>query len=195
MSSELLVDERIRCPVCGKGHLEHRIITDRFDYGEGKKQVTVVAENVPVQVCTHCQETFSGPEAGLIRHRAICRALNLLTPEEICAIRERLGLSQVEFAKLTDIGEATISRWERGRLLQNKAMDRYLRLLAANPDNLRVLRELQETPPPSSPPGTLGAVKTGRLTAAFRSLSFTEETRSRSQRFSLFQQLDPVGNN
>ncbi len=145
MTSELIPNERIRCPVCGKGHLEHRIITDSFDYEEEKrkgKKITIVAENVPVQVCTNCQETFSGPEAGLIRHRAICRALGLLTPEEIRGIREGLGLSQAEFARLTNIGEATLSRWERARLLQNKAMDRYLRLLAANPANVLHLRDI-----------------------------------------------------
>jgi HTH-type transcriptional regulator/antitoxin MqsA len=145
---EPITDERIRCPVCGKGYLERRLITDRFEYDggkqsrKGKRQVTVVAENVPVRVCTHCQETFSGPEAGLVRNRAICRALGLLTPEEICSIRERLKRSQADFAKLTGIGEATISRWERGRLLQSTAMDRYLRLLATNPENITTLQEL-----------------------------------------------------
>jgi HTH-type transcriptional regulator/antitoxin MqsA len=145
VDTEPITEGRIRCPVCGQGHLERRVITDRFEYEGGKKKVTVVAENVPVRVCTHCQETFSGPDAGLIRNRAICRALGLLTPEEIGAIRERLGLSQAEFAKLTGIGEATVSRWERGRLLQNKAMDRYVRLLAANPDNVRLLGKPTET--------------------------------------------------
>jgi putative zinc finger/helix-turn-helix YgiT family protein len=143
VNAESVPVKQIVCPVCGKGVLESRVITERFDYGDGEEKVSVVAENVPVRVCTHCHETFSGPDAARIRHLAICRALGLLTPDEIRAIRERLGLSQVEFAKLTDIGEATISRWERGRLLQNKAMDRYLRLLDRNPDNVRILNELR----------------------------------------------------
>jgi HTH-type transcriptional regulator/antitoxin MqsA len=190
MSSEPMTEARIRCPVCGKGQLEQRIITDRFDYREGKRQIAVVAENVPVQVCSHCQETFSGPEAGLIRHRAICQALGLLTPEEIGAIRERLGLSQAEFAKLTGIGEATISRWERGRLLQNKAMDRYLRLLATNPDNVRILRDPpQPSPVTPDPAGRCLAVR------GFRRLPVTAETCFRSRQFLLFRQLDSVGNN
>jgi HTH-type transcriptional regulator/antitoxin MqsA len=185
-----MIEERIRCPVCGKGHLEPRVITDRFEYGEGKRRITVEAENVPVQVCSQCQETFSGPESGLIRHRAICRALGLLTPEEIGAIRERLGLSQADFAKLTGIGEATISRWERGRLLQNKAMDRYLRLLAANPDNVRALRDPPEpSPVPADPSGT------SLVVWGFRRLRVTAEARSRSRQFPFFRQLDPVGNN
>jgi putative zinc finger/helix-turn-helix YgiT family protein len=143
VNAETVPVNKTVCPVCGEGVLESRLVTERFDYGDGEDKVSVVAENVPVQVCTNCQETFSGPEAARIRHLAICRALGLLTPDEIRAIRERLGLSQVEFAKLTDIGEATISRWERGRLLQNKAMDRYLRLLDRNPDNVRILKELR----------------------------------------------------
>lgn len=142
MNAETVPVNKTVCPVCGEGVLESRLVTERFDYGEGEDKVPVVAENVPVQVCTHCQETFSGPEAARIRHLAICRALGLLTPDEIRAIRERLGPSQPQFAKLTGIGEATISRWERGRLLQNKAMDRYLRLLDRNPGNVRILKEL-----------------------------------------------------
>jgi hypothetical protein len=46
---------------------------------------------------------------------------------------------------LTGFGEATISRWERGRLLQNRANDRYLRLLAERPENVQFLESL---PPP-----------------------------------------------
>ena len=41
------------------------------------------------------------------------------------------------------IGVATISRWERGRLLQNRAMDNYLRLLAQSSDNIRFLEGLR----------------------------------------------------
>lgn len=155
MTSESVPVEQIVCPVCGKGVLESRTLTERFDYGEGEEKVPVVAENVPIRVCSHCQETFSGPEAARIRYLAICRALGLLTPDEIRTIRERFGPSQADFARLTGIGEATISRWERGRLLQNKAMDRYVRLLAANPDNVRLLRGPPPYPVRPDPPGAL----------------------------------------
>src|SRR5262249_18468888 len=42
------------------------------------------------------------------------------------------------------IGVATLSRWERGRLLQTRAMDRYLRLLDALPQAARFLETLQK---------------------------------------------------
>lgn len=141
MSHERAKDAAIRCPSCGRAKLTPRIITDRFEYVGDRGPLVVEAPDVPVQVCEACGETFSGPEAAHIRHEAICRALKLLTPDEIKAIRERLGKTQQEFAELTGIGEATISRWERGRLLQNRANDNFLRLIASNPANLKLLQD------------------------------------------------------
>ena len=81
-----------------------------------------------------------------LQHAAVCRALGLLTPAEIQAIRERLGPTQAEFAQLTGIGEATISRWERGRILPNRAMDHYLRLLDRNRANVALLKTFPSPP-------------------------------------------------
>ena len=86
------------------------------------------------------RERYFGPAAARVQHAAVCRALGLLTPEEIQAIRERFGPTQAEFARLTGIGEAIISRWERGRILPNRAMDRYLRLLDHNRANVTLLK-------------------------------------------------------
>jgi putative zinc finger/helix-turn-helix YgiT family protein len=132
-----------RCPVCGKGRLTSQTVTERFPYEGDGGPLLIEAKDVPIQVCDACGETFSGPEAARIRHHAICHALRLMAPEEIKALREGLGKTQQEFAALTGIGEATISRWERGRLLQNRANDNFLRLLAGNPANLKLLQELR----------------------------------------------------
>jgi putative zinc finger/helix-turn-helix YgiT family protein len=127
-----------RCPNCGYAPLRDATITDRFQYetDEGKS-VEVEVPDVPVQVCDKCGEQYLGPSAARAQHMAVCRALGLLTPDQIKAIRERLGPTQAEFARLTGIGEATISRWERGRMLPNRAMDRYLRILDDDPALLR----------------------------------------------------------
>jgi putative zinc finger/helix-turn-helix YgiT family protein len=119
-------------------------IRDEFEYGPDDERITVVAEAVPVLACPACGETLYGPEAATVRHQAICRALGLLSPAEIKALRERLGPDQEDFARLTGIGVATLSRWERGRLLQTRALDRYLRLLDALPQAARFLATLQK---------------------------------------------------
>lgn len=103
----------------------------------------VIVKKVPVEVCTECGETFRGPEASKRHHDAICQAFGFLSPNDILELREKtLRLTQEEFARLTGIGLATISRWERGRLVQNRAMDRYLRVLREHPSSIRYLKSL-----------------------------------------------------
>ena len=55
-------------------------------------------------------------------------------------VREQLGKTQEEFAELTGIGVATLSRWERGRLIQTRTLDNYLRILRAVPEALDLLQ-------------------------------------------------------
>ena len=120
---------------------------DRFEYqGDEAAPITIEVPDLPVEVCDQCGEQYVGPAAARAQHRAVCRALGLLTPEEILAIRMRFGPNQADFAAVTGIGVATISRWERGRLLQNRAMDRYLRLLQANPGTYEVLKAVASAP-------------------------------------------------
>ncbi len=175
MSRENTSVPRGPCPACGRRPLERRYIRDEFDYGAEDERVRVVAEAVPVLVCLACEEIFYGPEAEQAHHRAICKALGLLTPEQIRGVRERLGLSQAEFAQLTGIGVATLSRWEKGRLMQTRSLDGYLQVLDAIPDAIRVLEKLRPRSP--RPPKT------------WRSLKVTPEIRSRLARF----QLHPCG--
>jgi HTH-type transcriptional regulator/antitoxin MqsA len=133
-----------RCPSCGHQPLVAQRIRDEFEYGPDDERMRVVAEAVPVLTCPACGEVLYGPEAAAIRHQAICRALGLLSPAEIKALRERLGPDQEDFARLTGIGVATLSRWERGRLLQTRALDRYLRVLDAVPQTAEFLKTLQK---------------------------------------------------
>ncbi len=118
-----------RCPECGQGQLLSLSRTEDFDFDLGDETVNVHAENVPVQKCDKCGEVMSGPAAAKVRHEALCHAVGLLTPSEIRALRDNFGWSQQYLADLTDFGVATVSRWERGRLLQNRSADKVLQAL------------------------------------------------------------------
>ncbi len=65
----------------------------------------------------------------------------LLTPEQVRAIRHRLGLTQAEFERLLGVGTNVTSRWETGTVPQSAAMDSLLRLIEANLENARLLAE------------------------------------------------------
>lgn len=130
-----------KCPNCGHSPLNQETVTDRFEYrADGEEPLTIESTHVSVEVCPNCGERYFGSKAARKQHAAVSRALGLLSPEEIQAIRERLGPTQAEFARLTGIGEATISRWECGRLLPNRAMDNYLRRLDHNASNVSLLK-------------------------------------------------------
>ncbi len=144
MTLRMPVVDGTKCPSCGLAELQPRIVDETFEFGGEEGAIVVEARAVPVEVCVNCGEKLSGREAAVIRHGAICAALGLLTPEEIKGTRDALNLSQSDFARLTGIGEATISRWERGRLLQNRAHDRYLRLISSAPQNLKLLERLRD---------------------------------------------------
>ncbi len=132
--SEQFIPTGTKCPECGVGQLLAFTRTEEFDFDLGDETVKVRAECVPVKKCDKCGTVMSGPEAAKVQHEAICRATGLLTPNEIKTIREKSGWSQQHLADLTGLGVATISRWERGRLLQNRS-------------NNKVLLALRDCPP------------------------------------------------
>ena len=69
------------------------------------------------------------------------RQLGLLTPTEIKAGRERLGLTQQQLQDLLGLGGNTLSRWENGHYYQARSMDRLLRLVFGVPDALRYCQQ------------------------------------------------------
>lgn len=132
------------CPDCGGLSFSTVMHNDVFEYGSEDAPVTLHAR-VPVHCCDSCDFEFLGREGRLIKHEAVCRHLGLLTPTEIRSIRERHGMSRTAFAEVTGFGEATLNRWERGAVIQNRANDRYLRL-ADSPEVLDRLKRIHHGP-------------------------------------------------
>src|SRR5260370_42679374 len=89
-------------------------------------RVEIPALTVPQ--CGNCQALSIDDEADQQISAAFPRAARLLTPEEIRQGREKLALTQKQFANLLGVGEATVSRWETGAQIQQRAMDRFLRV-------------------------------------------------------------------
>ncbi len=132
------LQETLRCPACGSVEVITRRERQRFPYGQGKGVVELEVL-VPVRRCSACNFEYLDDSSDAIRHDALCKHLGVLTPEDIRRLRDAYGLSRAEFARLTRLGEATLSRWETGVLVQNAANDEYLRLLRY-PDNVRRLQ-------------------------------------------------------
>ena len=142
------------CEMCGADGLKTELVRDPFIYGAGAGAVELSAD-VPVHTCARCAFSYTGHEAEIARHEAVCHHLRVLTPAEIRGLRERYDMSRAAFARLTGLGEATLARWERGQVIQNTSNDRYLRLLE-DPGVVRRLSSIADgadviMPSPSAP--------------------------------------------
>ncbi|RQO50950.1 hypothetical protein DBV14_17675 [Variovorax sp. KBW07] len=127
------------CPSCESTKVNTRLVKDDFQYGEGT-EATLISVTLPLRICENCELSYFDEEAEEIRHSAVCKHLKILTPSEITAIRQRYGLSKVEFSNITRVGRISLGRWEAGALLQNAANDSLLFLMGF-PENLDRLKE------------------------------------------------------
>lgn len=134
-ASSLIRKIHMDCPLCDRKHeVEERIrVTTTVIKGEK------VAYEEKFYFCANANEDENEFESGTMTNENLLNARNayrvkkgLLTSNEIVAIRESYGLSQVDLAKLLGWGEATISRYE-SKAIQDEAYDTMLRLVKDNP--------------------------------------------------------------
>ncbi len=114
-----MIERTIHCPNCENDRAsrpEER--AERFDVrGE------TVTLKVPSWICTKCGESVVDPDFGDPAERAMDayrERRGLLSSAEIRRIREQWSLSQVAFATLLGMSPATINRYEKGALQQEK---------------------------------------------------------------------------
>ena len=134
-TSTLIKKVHMDCPLCGKTH----------EVEERKRFATLIVKGEEVTYeerfyfCANADENENEFETGTMTNTNLLNARNayrvkrgLLTSDEIVAIRENYGLSQVDLARLLGWGEATISRYE-SKAIQDEAYDTMLRLIKDNP--------------------------------------------------------------
>ena len=132
---KLIRKVHMECPLCDKIH----------EVEERKRLVTIPLKGDKVTYeerfyfCVNSDNEENEFEIGSMTNENLLNARNayrvkhgLLTSEEIVAIRENYGLSQVDLARLLGWGEATISRYE-SKAIQDEAYDTMLRLIKDNP--------------------------------------------------------------
>jgi putative zinc finger/helix-turn-helix YgiT family protein len=129
-----------RCGKCGRKAMDVATIpyVTTIEHDGRAYRVEIPALTVPR--CTNCQAISLDDEADRQISATFRREARLLSPEEIRLGREKLELTQKQFASLLGIGEATVSRWETGAQIQQRALDRFLRLCFASPAAVELLR-------------------------------------------------------
>jgi HTH-type transcriptional regulator/antitoxin MqsA len=141
------------CPECG-GSMKYGPRVRVIKYRDLEDQVRVTG-----WWCESCSEGIL--TGGDLRKysRALqdlkARAEQVLPPDEVAAIREKLGLSQRKAGELLGGGPRAFQKYESGSQTPSVPMSHLLTLLARDPDRLK---ELRSTTPKPSPRGRSGKV-------------------------------------
>jgi putative zinc finger/helix-turn-helix YgiT family protein len=122
-----------KCGACGERAIVRKVTHYTVQYGHDGRTYTVNVPDLEVPTCENCGEMAFDSRATLRIDQAFRDQIGLLAPEQIRHNREALGLTQEQLATNLGIASATISRWESGHQIQQRAMDRLLRLHFAYP--------------------------------------------------------------
>jgi putative zinc finger/helix-turn-helix YgiT family protein len=124
----------LKCRTCR----EKAVVPTRIDYeAEIEHDGRLYQVKVPqldVLRCDRCRAVVLDDAANERVSEALRRAAGLLSPAEIRAGRKRLNLKQKEMASCLNVAESTLSRWETGGQIQQRAMDTLLRLFFDLPE-------------------------------------------------------------
>ena len=100
--------------------------------------------------CSKCDEAIFDGKALAARERAFldlkAEVDGVLSPDEVAAIRSKLGLSQRAASELLGGGPRSFQKYEAGTQAVSVPMSNLLRLLAADPSRLEELRKAQSKP-------------------------------------------------
>lgn len=132
--------KRQECPICGAGVLTKRVETEVFEY-KGK---SLTIQDYVTYDCNECGEAIVDDatlKSSGKKLKDFKRVVDqLLTGEQIKAIRLKLGLTQEQMADIVGGGRKSLARYESGQVCQSKGMDNLLRILDAFPETLKVIQ-------------------------------------------------------
>ena len=128
------------CYTCDDGLLALCDFTSKLNYKDKTIEVTR-----PCLVCNSCNgefiPSFLMREGDKIVRDAKRKADGLYSKEEIKVVRDGLGLTQAEAAELFGGGKNAFSKYECGEVTQSVAMDKLLRICAANRSAFETLKK------------------------------------------------------
>ena len=128
------------CPFCGKKSYHHQTkpLTLRYK----SHSITI---KQPGYWCNKCGEGVIGGEDRKATQKQLqafrAKIDNLLSPDDIKCVREKLNLTQHKASNIFGGGINAFSRYERGETPISRPLSQLLRLLYSHPDLLSELRK------------------------------------------------------
>lgn len=133
-------DSSILCPLCGEGRLvehthERHLDVDGHAY---------VVSGLRHSLCSHCGEDITTPEQSRYNKRTIIEARHQavaardqaqrLTADDILRIRKKIGVTQVQAARVFGGGPNAFTKYEHAEVAPSDGMEKLLRLADSVPE-------------------------------------------------------------
>jgi HTH-type transcriptional regulator / antitoxin MqsA len=125
------------CPECG-GTMRYEKHDDKLVYKGNERIIKTLG-----WWCTRCGEgilsgdALKGHEKAFLQFKA--EVDEVMSPAEVAAVREKLGLSQRKAGELLGGGPRAFQKYEAGKQAVSAPMSNLLRLLSQDPSRLREL--------------------------------------------------------
>jgi len=117
-----------KCGHCRKRAVQPAVVPYTTEDEYDGRMYTVTVPELRIPRCQNCGELVLDSPASRQITDSLRQQLRLLTPEQIRRSREALGLTQQQLASYLGIEEVTMSRLETGGQIQQRVLDRLLRL-------------------------------------------------------------------
>ncbi|WP_255487509.1 type II TA system antitoxin MqsA family protein [Paludisphaera rhizosphaerae] len=126
-----------------------RTTIDRYEttVDHDGRSYSLTLKDFEVLQCANCGAIALDDSADDRISAALREAAGLLQPAEIVENRKRLGLTQKQLAYHLRIAESTLSRWETGGQIQQRAMDALLRVFFESPHARSILGASERSEP------------------------------------------------
>lgn len=121
------------CGKCRQQAVERETFPYSTDVQYDGRIYSVELRELHAPRCKNCGAIVLDDRANDQIMEALRHQIGLLMPEQIRKNRESLGLRQRDFANLLGVGESTVSRWETGAQIQQRSLDKLMRLCFAFP--------------------------------------------------------------
>ncbi len=122
-----------KCRTCGKQAVTRAVVTYETEREHDGRSYAIVVPYLEVFECGECHARLLSDESREKVTDALRTKAGLLTPKEIREYRRGLSLTQEQLANCLRVAKETVSRWETGGQIQQRAMDLLLRLFFGPP--------------------------------------------------------------
>jgi putative zinc finger/helix-turn-helix YgiT family protein len=122
-----------KCRNCGNRAVEPAVVDYSAEVEHDGRPYSLEIPNLSILECQVCHSRILTDEAHEKVTEALRAKAGLLTPKEIREQRKLLRLNQEQFAKYLRVAKETVSRWETGGQIQQRAMDLLIRLFFGVP--------------------------------------------------------------